>query len=213
MSRNISRFFNFILLGIFLVSENFASSPQPHPSFMGELPKDSYELIWGSESAPVTVVEYTSLSCGHCADFHKNVLPEIRKKYIDTGRVRFVFRHFPIDRLSLKISTLVNDLPYLKRSYAIDQIFDQQDGWIDAGDKAFEKIAVICQIPLDKYQQIINDKEKLDAAAQSRFNIEKCVSIEGTPTFFINDKMYPTALSLAQFEQIVLPKLQTLSKP
>ena len=212
MSKRIQTFFSIIFLGFFPILALKASCPQPSLGFMGELPKDSFELVWGDVSAPVTVVEYTAFSCGHCAEFHKNVLPEIRKKYIDTGRVRFIFRHFPIDRLSLKIATVVNELPFLKRSHAIDQIFQQQEHWIEAGDKAFEKISVICQIPLDKCQQIMNNQEKLDATLQSRLNIEKIVAIEGTPTFFINDKMYATTLSLSEFDQIVSTKLQALSK-
>ena len=212
MSKGRQAFLNFIFLGPFLAFVAIAASPQPYLGFKGKLPSDSNELIWGEASALVTVVEYTALTCGHCAEFHRTVLPEIRKKYIDTGRVRFIFRHFPIDRLSLKAATLVNALPFLKRSYVIDQIFHQQEHWIQSGDKAIEKLAFICQLPLEECHKVTNDQKKMDATLQSRLNIEKIVTIEGTPTFFIDDKMYPTTLSLAEFDEIISPKLQNVPK-
>ncbi len=206
-----------ILLGLLLLFLNMmvlpvqAALPQPYSGFTGKkLPSDSYELIYGDESAPITVVEYTALTCAHCAQFHQTVMPEIRKKYIDTGRVRFIFRHFPIDKLSLKATAIVNTLPVIKRMHTIEQIFAQQEHWMGAGDKAVEKLALICQLPSEKCYQVIQNQTKLDESLQSRLDIEKVVPIEGTPTFFINDKMYPMALTLAEFDQIVANESKNL---
>ena len=190
--------------------------PQPFPGFMGQLPKDPFEITWGDASAPLTIVAYTALSCGHCAEFHKTILPEIVKKYIETGQVRFVFRHFPIDRLSLQMATVVNKMPLIKRGNVIDKIFQEQEKLIEelikAGDKAYEKIAYICGMNPDECHEIWKSREDLDAALKSRLDIEKLTIIEGTPTFFINDKMYPTALSWEQFDQIISAELKALPK-
>lgn len=162
---------------------------------------DPQEIVFGEDNAPITVIEYTALSCNHCAHFHTSVLPEIRKKYIDTGKIRFVFRHFPIDQYSLKAATILTQVPLPKRVAVIDQIFAEQQNWL--GPNAVKKLAAICKLPVNKCQKIADDQTLLNQMLQHRLEIEKVAQIEGTPTFFINGKMYPMTLTLTQFEEIM----------
>lgn len=168
------------------------------------LATDPQQLVFGKDDAPVTVIEYTALTCAHCAYFHNIILPEIRKKYIDTGKVRFVFRHFPIDHYSLKATAIVNQVPLPKRLATIDRIFAEQKNWM--GEQAVEKLAHICNLPADKCQKVVSDQEILNQALHSRLEVEKIASVEGTPTFFIDGKMYSMTLTLAEFDKIMEQK-------
>src|SRR5882724_7735694 len=84
----------------------------------------------GAAEAPVTIVEYASMTCPHCAHFHNTTYPELKKRYIDTGKVRFIFREFPLDRLSAMASMLARCAGDDKNFQLIDTLFKQQDKWI-----------------------------------------------------------------------------------
>ena len=176
--------------------------------------QDPYQLVFGSPYAPVTVIEYTALTCGHCAYFHGSVFPEVKKKYIDRGKIRFIFRNFPIDRESLQATALVNKVPAPKRNGVINRLFKEQEEWV-ADPKAVEYLARICELPLKKCQEILANKAELTEVLKPRVELEKVVSIEGTPTFFINGKMYSKTLTLEDFDEILckeIPPSQAIPK-
>lgn len=182
--------------------EKVAETKDTHDSIF--LATDPQQLVFGKDEAPVTVIEYTALACAHCAYFHKTILPEIKKKYIDTGKIRFIFRHFPIDHYSLKAAVIVNQVPLPKRLVTIDRIFAEQKNWM--GEQAIEKLAHICNLPVEKCQEVANDQTMLNRTLQPRLDVEKIASVEGTPTFFIDGKMYSMTLTLAEFDKIMAQK-------
>ena len=166
----------------------------------------------GSDDAPIKIKEYFSLTCGHCANFHKNTLPKLKKKYIDKGKIQLEFIDYPLDRLAVIAAALVRTLPsdegYVK---AIDILLQKQKQWayskkpleelysiaklFGVSSKEFDEIKK--NIPL--MQEIINKMEK----ESENFNIES------TPTFIINNKQKISgALSFKEFEN----KLLTLVK-
>ena len=166
----------------------------------------------GSDDAPIKIKEYFSLTCGHCANFHKNTLPKLKKKYIDKGKIQLEFIDYPLDRLAVIAAALVRTLPsdegYVK---AIDILLQKQKQWayskkpleelysiakfFGVSSKEFDEIKK--NIPL--MQEIINKMEK----ESENFNIE------ATPTFIINNKQKISgALSFKEFEN----KLLTLVK-
>lgn len=96
----------------------------------GSLP----DKILGSADAPVTVVEYASMTCGHCANFHMNTYPHLKKEYIDTGKVRFIFREFPLDPVALAAFMLARCMPEDKYFDTVDTLFEKQRTWAFTND-------------------------------------------------------------------------------
>src|SRR6185503_2006793 len=88
------------------------------------------DLVLGKADAPVTIIEYASMTCPHCANFHKTTYPALKTKYIDTGKVRFIFREFPLDELAVAAAMLARCADQNERSMAlIDVLFASQDKW------------------------------------------------------------------------------------
>jgi protein-disulfide isomerase len=205
----MSHKYSYYLLGVLfflslsvLKGETILPSPKNYPAISQA--SDSYQITIGDEKAQITVIEYTALACGHCAYFHTTVLPEIKKKYIDTEKVRFIFRHFPIDHYSLKATAIVNQVPLPKRLATINKIFSEQKEWV--GGSLVEKLSQICELPLNKCKEVVKNEKDLNQALQPRLEAEKIAPIEGTPTFFIDGQMYSAALTEAEFDKIINQK-------
>lgn len=148
------------------------------------------EKTLGEANAPVTVVEYFSLGCPHCRHFHEDILPKLKTDYIDTGKVRLVFRDFPLDGVSLAAATLtrcVNDLAYFAM---VDTLFKQQETWhVQDGVVQVANIAKNAGMDQAAFDACIADPAKKDAVIASRSEAETTYKVESTPTFFINDRV------------------------
>lgn len=148
------------------------------------------EKTLGEANAPVTVVEYFSLGCPHCRHFHEDILPKLKTDYIDTGKVRLVFRDFPLDGVSLAAATLtrcVNDLAYFAM---VDTLFKQQETWhVQDGVVQVANIAKNAGMDQAAFDACISDPAKKDAVIASRSEAETTYKVESTPTFFINDRV------------------------
>lgn len=166
-------------------SELDASEPAPAVPVV----KDGEKTL-GEANAPVTVVEYFSLGCPHCRHFHETILPKLKTEYIDTGKVRLVFRDFPLDGVSLAAATLtrcVNDLAYFAM---VDTLFARQDAWhVQDGIGQVANIAKSAGMDQAAFDACIADPAKKDAVIASRSEAEATYKVESTPTFFINDRV------------------------
>ena len=164
-----------LLLSCFFVSA-FAASSAP-------------VLVMGSPDAPVTIDDYSSLGCPHCADFHLNTLPKIKKDFIDTGKVKFVFHEFPLDKASVDGALLVGCVPAAQAWDAINLLYYQQDKW--AHDEKYDDKLVgygqMLGLTEAKVKACLADDKKRDAFLQGRVDAVKKYNIEGTPTFIFND--------------------------
>jgi protein-disulfide isomerase len=149
------------------------------------------DVVDGKEDAPVTIVEYASLSCPHCAHFFKDVLPELTAKYLNTGKAKLVFRSYPLNDPALKGAELVQCAPPEKRPAFIRVLFTQQMKWAyDANYReALGNFAVFGGIDRLKFESCMNDKaiEKivLDVAKEAQDDYR----VNSTPTFFVNGKV------------------------
>lgn len=143
----------------------------------------------GKEGAPVTIVEYFSLGCPHCRNFHENILPKLKTEYIDTGKARLVFRDFPLDGVAFAAASLthcVNDLAYFAM---VDTIFAQQDVWhVQGGVAQLATIAKSAGLDQAAFDACIKDKERNGKIVAAQKEAADTFKVEATPTFFVNGK-------------------------
>lgn len=143
----------------------------------------------GKADAPVVVDEYVSLTCSHCAEFYTDVLPELEKKYVETGKVAFVLHHFPLDGISLKGAALAECLPDEQYFPFIRTLFAGQKTWaFGKGDPETTLIQYsrLAGLTTEKAKACMNDTEVQNAILARRQEATDKVHIEATPTFVVN---------------------------
>lgn len=171
----------------------------------GELP----DLSIGSPEAKVVIVEYASMTCGHCANFHNRVLPELKKKYIDTGKVRLIVREFPLDNLAAAGAMLARCAEGDKTHAMLDVLFQKQDEWVVRNDpvsKLFE-IAKQAGFTKESFEKCLSDDKLLAQVEASRTRANEKFGVNSTPTFFINGKRLAGPPTVAEFDKVLEPLL------
>ena len=164
------------------------------------------ELTMGDLSG-VPVVEYGSLTCPHCAVFSREIFPELKKDYIDTGKVRFIFREFSRNSLDVAAFLLARCVGDDKAFAAVELLFSQQDKWAFV-DKPLEPLIAAMRpagLTHDQAMACLKDQAKADAmlAVEKRATDE--IKMTGTPTFVIDGKVYGGELSIDQLKAILDP--------
>lgn len=159
------------------------------------------DIVLGDMDAPITLIEYASLSCPHCAHFHNNLLPEIKKDYVDTGKVKFVFRSFPLDLPALK-GTVLAYCAGESRFYAFLRVlFDTQESW--AFQKNFlEMLANIGKlggVKGEEFDACMDDKTLEEKILQTKLVGAKEMDVKSTPTFYINGEKFEKGRTAADF--------------
>src|SRR5271166_3873633 len=187
-----------------------ASAPQPDGTVEmakvlqpGSLP----DLSLGDPSAPVTMIEYGSLTCPHCAAFSKETLPELRKAYIDTGKVRYIFREFSRNTLDVAGFVLARCLGDDKSFAADELLFAQQDKWAFV-DKPLEPLIAALRaagLTQEKATECLKNQKLADGVVAVAKRANEEVHLTGTPTFVIDGKVYGGELTLDQLKAILDP--------
>ncbi len=165
------------------------------------------DIVQGSPSAPVTIVEYASMTCTHCAAFHDTTLLELKSKYIDTGRVKFILREFPLDPLATAAFMLGRCAGPEKRNLLIDALFTQQKTWAFV-DKPIEPLlAVVKTVGFTQtdFETCLKNEELYEQVSQSRERAAEAFNIDSTPTFFVNGRKLTGEVSMADFDHAVEP--------
>jgi len=166
-------------------SELDASEPAPAVP-----PVKEGDKAMGEAKAPVTIVEYFSLGCPHCRKFHETILPKLKTDYIDTGKVRLVFRDFPLDGVSYGAALLtrcMNDLAYFPM---VDTLFAQQDAWhVQNGIEQIKVIAKSAGLDDAAFNACLNNQANKDQIKAMQDEAANTLKIDSTPTFFINDRV------------------------
>jgi protein-disulfide isomerase len=169
------------------------------------------DMALGNVKAPVTVFEYASMTCPHCAAFEQNVFPMLRSKYIDTGKLRYVFREFPLDIKAASAAVLARCIANgdaEKFFGALDTMFKQQDALMEHTKETL--LAIGKQGGLDDrgVDGCVGDQSAMDKlSADETFAAQK-LKVDATPTFFINGKMAKGAMSFEEFEAKLKPLLK-----
>jgi protein-disulfide isomerase len=170
---------------------------------LGALP----DIVQGQADAPVTIVEYASMTCSHCAAFHRDVFPLLKKNYIDTGKVKFMLREFPLDPLATAAFMLARALGD-KRDAAVDLLFALQKNWVltDTPRDSLESVLKQTGMSAETFEATLkNDKLRDGVVAVHDRAVEK-FGVNSTPTFFVNGDKYTGEMGIADLDAIIAAK-------
>ena len=177
------------------LADVFAPSPIP-------------EMSWGKTDAPLTIVQYASLTCKHCKNFHETVFPEFKKAYIDTGKVRYILREFPIGKTSGLATITLRCAPPEKYLDLYSKFMAQQSTWVSQEVRPDVVFAVA--------QQVGMKREQFDACRENQGMIENLkwvkdrgrkLGIVGTPNYFVGDQLIKKELTMADIQALVEQRL------
>ncbi|HWE19781.1 MAG TPA: DsbA family protein [Hyphomicrobiaceae bacterium] len=166
------------------------------------------ELAIGNADAPVTIVEYASMTCPHCASFHNNVLPELKKKYIDTGKVRLVFREFPFDERGALAAMVARCAGGDRSLPLISILFSKQDDWAQAKTDFLPKLFAYAQqagFTRQAFDRCRQDEKLLKSLVAVR-DRGIAFGVNQTPTFFVNGKKL-AGTTIDDFDKAIGPVL------
>jgi protein-disulfide isomerase len=163
------------------------------------------DIFIGKSDAKVTIVEYASMTCPHCAHFHETVLPKIKEKYLDTGKARLVLREFPFDPRATAAFMLARCAGSDKYYPLVGALFSQQDVWTQTDDAKTEllRLSKLAGFTTESFDKCLNDQTLLNNVNDVRERAAKDFDISSTPTFFINGTKYQGALSVEQMSSII----------
>jgi protein-disulfide isomerase len=178
------------------------------------LPSD---IVIGDMKAPVTIIEYASLSCTHCAAFHNSTFSDLKEKYVDTGKVRFVFRDFPLDEPALRGAMMArcagkdDTEKFLK---FIKVMFSTQSNWAPKKNylEVLSNIGKLGGMKGEEFEACMANKAVEDAVMLSKFNAAKILEVRSTPTFFINKEEHKGGRDLKYFSEVIDGILSGVSK-
>ncbi len=162
----------------------------------------------GSPDAPVTVIEYFSLTCPHCASFHNEVYGDLKKKYVDTGKVRFVYKEFPRDGVDLRAGMMARCADPRRYAGLVQVLFKNQPNWTRSSDPVGElaKIGRLAGIDDATFQSCIANEALANGLLAERQNASS-QGVQSTPTFAIDGQLYPGSRSIEEFSEIIDPLL------
>jgi protein-disulfide isomerase len=168
------------------------------------------DLAIGKADAPVTIVEYASMTCPHCAAFHKNTYPALKERYIDTGKVRFIFREFPLDEVAVAASMLARCAGGDKAIALIDVLFNSQDTWaVRQPIPPLMQIAKQAGFTQSTFDACLKDQKLYENIVAVRERGSKEFKVESTPTLFVNGKMVRGGASIEELEKQMQPYLKS----
>ena len=162
------------------------------------------DMVLGKADAPVTIVEYASMTCSHCARFHETTFPALKEKYIDTGKARLILREFPFDpraEAGFMLARCAGDNYFPM----VEVLFKQQESWagVQNAKDALLQISKLAGFSQESFEACLTDQKLLDdvRAVQNRGSTE--FKVDSTPTFFINGNTYKGAMSIEEMSAII----------
>ena len=163
------------------------------------------EQALGDPKAPVTMIEYASMTCPHCAQFHATTFPKLKEKYVDTGKVYFIFREFPLEKVAAGAFVLARCAGKDQFFPMVDLLFETQRKWAVTRPLG-PMFSVLKQTGFtkEKFDGCLKNQELLDGIDWVKTRGEK-FKIRSTPSFFINGKLHPGALTIEQIDKLIAP--------
>jgi protein-disulfide isomerase len=177
------------------LSESSAAEPQ--------------EQVLGNPDAPVTIIEYASLTCPHCAEFHNEVLPELKERYIAPGKVRLIYRDFPLDQTALAAAALAHCAGPERYFSMLDVLFETQSNWARADDPiaALKRLGKLGGLNEQEMAACLADEQLSEGILRERLAGQNEYDIGSTPTFIIDGKAYAGSRDVEEFGKLIDPLL------
>jgi protein-disulfide isomerase len=168
-----------------------------------ELKPDDYFI--GSADAPVTIFEYASFTCPHCRDFHNETLPQIKAEYIDTGKVKLVFRQFALNNVDLRIGMAARCAPADKYMAIGDALYQTQESWMAASDPMVpvKQLMSMAGLAPATFDACVADEKNADPIVAGIDEADKQYGVSSTPTFFIGAEKIEGAKSFEEFKAAI----------
>ena len=180
------------------------------PSAAALLEPGAFEdMTLGKPDAPVTIIEYASLTCPHCANFATKTFPELKKRYVDTGKVRYIYREFVLNPLDAAGVMLLRCGDKDKYFPLLETLFQKQDEWVI--QKPLPPLLAIAKqagFTEDSFNQCLSNQALLDKIDSSRQRASEKFGVNSTPTFFINGKIHRGDMSIDQMAKEIDPQLK-----
>lgn len=163
------------------------------------------EMVLGNADAPVTLTEYSSMTCSHCADFHTNVLPTIKKEYIDTGKVRLVSRDFPLDGLALAASMVARCSGQKRYFGLVEVMFRTQDNWAQSRNPkaGLVSLARFAGMSAKDVDVCLENEDLLKAVQEGARKGREEFKVDSTPTFFVDGEKVSGAMPVDDFRKVL----------
>jgi len=208
MSRNLVLFRAFFAVALLFLAVTPALADAIPP--LDDIKAEHSE---GAADAPVTFIEYASLTCPHCAAFAHETQPDLKKEYVDTGKVKVVFRDYPLDQLALTAAMMARCAPKERYFGLIESIFGTQVTWIRAQDPkaALARLGKLAGMSQETIDACMASKDIYDAVMATRGEGDK-QKVDATPTFFINGKKMSGELPIDELRKIIDPMIPAAKK-
>jgi protein-disulfide isomerase len=167
------------------------------------------DVFMGSPDAKVTIIEYASMTCSHCANFSTKIFPLVKEKYIDTGKVRFTLREFPFDPLATAAFMLARCKGNDKYYAMVDLLFAQQKAWTGSDKPTEALLSVVRQAGFtqESFETCLKNKAIYDGVNFVKERGAKVFGVDSTPTFFINGEKRSGSISIEDMDKILTPLL------
>lgn len=167
-----------------------AHPPRPRagmvqPAAVADVGADDHVL--GDPDAPLTIIEYASLTCPHCATFHRETLPKLKKNWIEPGELRLVYRHYPLDQLALRAALLANCFEGDKFFAVTDLLFKSQQRWSRAENpmQQLARLASMAGLSQSRFEACMTDRAEADRIIEKQIEARNEIDLSSTPTFLV----------------------------
>jgi protein-disulfide isomerase len=176
-----------------VLTETSAAEPQEH--------------VLGNPQAPVTIIEYASLTCPHCAQFHNEVLPQLKERYIEPGKVRMIYRDFPLDQRALTAAALAHCAGPDRYFSFLDVLFQTQASWAQSDDyvAALKRLGKLGGLTEEQMDACLADDQLSDGILRTRLEGQNQHQIGSTPTFIIDGQTYAGARDIEELSALIDP--------
>ena len=200
-----------LMVGGVLVWREWASAPAPTQTAAAgqteNLPMEvtAEDKVLGSADAPVTIIEYASLTCPHCASFHTQTLPQLKADWIDTGKAKLVYRDFPLDGAALNAAAIAHCAPADRYFPIVNLFFERQSEWAVEGEwrERLTQLAGIAGVDKASVDACLADEARKNEIVSRAEQAQAKYAIDSTPTFVINGRKVSGALPLQDFVKVI----------
>ncbi len=163
------------------------------------------DYVFGKADAPVTIIEYASMTCSHCADFHNNTFAELKKAYVDTGKVKFIFRDFPFDQVGFQAAVLARCAGEKRFPGFVSVLFKRRKNWSNDKNptRALQKLGRLGGIGKAQFEACMGNKELTDKILERQLEAKNKYGINSTPSFVINGELHAGDMPFEDFAKII----------